>query len=100
MGWLRDEAPGHEGFVVAYVNRDGCDDGSLLVRELLYPSDATGRSDIQAISAGCECGWRSSHRLRTSRSDWHWFPYTAAVSDADEGWACALWSAHVKADAR
>ena len=101
MGYFRDDFPRHEGWVVGYVVREGCDRGSGLFRELLYPADKEDRTDLVVLGAGCECGWRSAHFAPDWRSSPpSWGPYSVLASERDEGCVCALWSEHLADIAR
>lgn len=97
MGWIAE--PGHEGFVVGYVHaaddRDGR--GTVLLRELAAPDDRTVRMDLRAVSAGCECGWRSPVRP-AQFAQWH--PFIVVAPDALGAALCQLWRAHAAADGK
>ena len=53
MGWYDDDHDDHEGFVIAYVPRDGCAPASGLYRELGYPRDDRDQT-VACIAAGCD----------------------------------------------
>jgi hypothetical protein len=109
MGWVREDHPGHEGFPVALVERDGVSPGSLLYRELGYPQDDQPRDDVQVVQAGCECGWRSSYlRVRNVRGPSTplgtverpaWAPFTVIMDERDEDRLCELWNGHLRGGA-
>lgn len=98
MGWFLDDLPEHEGYVKALVFLEGTDPASRCYRELGYPLDKDRRDDIQAIQAGCDCGWRSA-RWRP-RPWWNkdekpgYTPYIAYVSPQDTDQARDLWTKH------
>ncbi|HLF10108.1 MAG TPA: hypothetical protein VJA26_02750 [Gammaproteobacteria bacterium] len=94
MGWIRETSPGHEGFAVALVPRDGCDVASKLYRELDYPTDDVARTDIAAVKAGCECGWRSPN-LPFLRDAAEWYPFCVTLSEHDEERLRRQWVDHV-----
>jgi len=87
-----ESSVGHEVCPVAFVVRDGCDAKSGLLRELQYPGDHGERTDIVVISAGCECGWRST-RFAPRRAP-RWYPYTCILADADDEEIHALAAEH------
>ena len=102
MGWQREGHGAHEGYVVGYVLREGCQSDSRLYRELQYmPMSAVGAIEndnigpgvIQRIGAGCECGWRSSHL--EPRDAVEWMPHIVLASERDEDRAHALWDEHI-----
>lgn len=93
MGWQHEKGPGHEGWIVGLVVREGCDPDSRLFRELAYPTDAGDRTDIVRLAAGCECGWRSPHF--DPREPASWMPHCVIASERDEDRARELWVDHV-----
>lgn len=98
MGFFRDDAPGHEGYPIAFVLRDGCSAGSELFRELQYPRDNTDRSDIERIAAGCDCGWRSPMFRPSALTPPQWGPYSVLASERDEDRIRDLWRRHICQD--
>lgn len=93
MGFCRDDAPGHEGFAVGFVELEP---GSRLFRELAYP-EKTERPVVQ-LSAGCECGWRSSRFLPIQMA--RWSPYIVLAGERDEEMIRRLWLQHVTDEVR
>lgn len=91
MGWCSAHSGEHEGYLVGFVVRDGCRDDDPLLRELEYPRDNCDRTDVRAIAAACECGWRSP-RWRARVVEWS--PYCVWASEADEERGRQLWSEH------
>jgi hypothetical protein len=94
MGWM-SELPGHEGWPVALQR----DEKQGLARDehfrpLSYPLDAEPGLRVDAVQAGCDCGWRSPRRVIPS---WwaKWFPFTVEVPDHIENDLRAEWLAHV-----
>jgi hypothetical protein len=93
MGWFREGAPGHEGYVVGYVIREGCD--ASIVRELAYPEDKDPRADLVWIGAACVCGWRSPYFQDRRSALPSWAPFSVLASEKDEDHAMQLWGAHL-----
>jgi hypothetical protein len=81
MGWLREDYPDHEGYMIGFVLREGCDRGSGLYRELMYPLDATTRR-VELLAAGCDCGWRSPRWSPKKPADWG--PWSVFASEDDD----------------
>lgn len=97
MGIFRDELPGHEGYAIGFVTREGCPPDSGLYRELEYPRDRDPAWPL-LISAGCECGWRSPRWKPLPGTTWS--PFTVDVQDADDARVRRLWAAHADEAAR
>lgn len=103
MGFIPEDLPGHEGYAVAYVARDGIDlrgrEDPGLYRELMYPRDAetVPSTAIYRIGAACECGWRSGYLLPDlfGKPKYpHWYPYSLEVSERDDERVRRLWREH------
>jgi hypothetical protein len=88
MGWFYEEHAAHGGYVVGFVARDGCAADAGLYRELGYPRD-DGTRQVECLSAGCDCGWRSP-RWAPQRPA-RWSPFSVAVC---EPMRCAARPAH------
>ena len=87
MGWLRDGAPDHEGYIV------GLAEPGAPWRELGYPEDRAPRA-IRLFRVACECGWRS--RVYHAPPGAKYTPYSAELYDAHaEHNAMRLWDRHV-----
>lgn len=97
MGWVREEHPDHEGYVIGFVCREGCEQDSGLYRELMYPADDT-RRDVELLAAGCDCGWRSPRWFPSRRKPATWSPWSVAASEDDEERALELWRRHLALD--
>lgn len=93
MGYFRDDRPGHEGYAVGFVVRDGVEPGNELLRELEYPRDNETRH-VVAIAAGCDCGWRSP-RFKP-RPGTTWGPYSVDTRRDDDDRVHKLWSEHAE----
>lgn len=93
MGWLVEDRPGHEGYLVAYVPRARNDLSRL--RELSYPDECG--DEIRRIGVGCECGWRSP--VVVSPFGTTYVPHCVSLPERDEAryeeMAVKLWRRHV-----
>jgi hypothetical protein len=80
MGWVNEYDPGHEGYVIALVERDYIGPEPLFVRstylhELTYWEQ--GDREIPdglrpaAFQVACDCGWRSRRFHAPLRSRYH-----------------------------
>lgn len=108
MGWMNERHPEHEGFTVALVKMPDVDarrptweyaQPLYLVhnddyRELGYPHDADNRS-VDAIQAGCACGWRSERRRIYLPTEAEWSPVIALLSERNEEWIYERWREHI-----
>lgn len=97
MGWFHEGQPGHEGFFVGFVSREGT---TSLWRELGYPDQGT--HTLERLAVGCDCGWRSTHFPPPAIVRASWAPSsvilegsTLAVEQA-EAEARLLWRVHVE----
>lgn len=91
MGWLRDDKPGHEGYVVGLVRSDAG------WRELGGTEDGPDRP-LTYVQVGCDCGWRSS-RLRAPFGT-TWMPSIVCLPrEAHEDRAYAIWDEHMRSAA-
>lgn len=95
MGWLRDDQPDHEGWVVAVVRDDG------RWRELQY---GDVEQEISYVQIGCECGWRSPRLVAPLDTRWSpcmvVFPSWSSI-EPDELYddaAADLWDHHIAVD--
>lgn len=111
MGWCNDDAPGHEGFLVALERIT--ERYSSHYRELRANVDeriGDREIEVRVVQAACECGWRSQ-RLRAPLGT-TWAPSIvmlpkheqdgAAASPTRkpfETMACELWSEHCQSAA-
>lgn len=95
MGWLNESAPGHEGWTIGLqrdVERGLARD--LTFRALAPPADHKPGAHIDAIQAGCDCGWRSE-RIEVRRGEVSWQPFSPAVPGPLEAKLLAAWRVHV-----
>lgn len=62
MGWVNENAPRHEGYLLAV--RAGTNElGSVTFRQLDDDDAKDGPVQVRIVQIGCDCGWRSQ-RLR------------------------------------
>lgn len=67
MGWMNEDAPEHEGWIVM-VLRDGREGGSVsgagigVSYRMPDSDDVLPDSELVRWAAGCECGWRAPLR--------------------------------------
>jgi hypothetical protein len=96
MGWFRDEAPGHERYVVGLVQVGA--DGSPRWRELSRAGgDEKAPAHVERIQVECDCGWRS--RVFETPLRAKWFPYVVELDDeALEDASARVWRRHVDHD--
>jgi hypothetical protein len=88
MGWFRDDAVGHEGYVVAVVA------SGPEFRELRYPHD-TASQPVRVIQVACSCGWRSQ-RLEAPPGT-RYEPFVVEFTREDDREAMAeVWDSHAK----
>jgi len=78
---------GHEGSALASVK-----DRSGLSRELTYPADDVKRSDLSAVQAVCECGWRSPY---FSAPGAEYIPFMVVLPPHSKAKAETLWQEHI-----
>lgn len=105
MGWVNDEAPSCEGYVVGMVpielpnERSGA--CSVLPRfqsEEAWPLRELDRRDEHAVlnvglvRVACTCGWRS--RVLRARAEFH--PSVTWLPDRQEDAAAEIWQEHIK----
>lgn len=89
MGWFSDDAPDHEGYPVALVERDGPMRGLHFAE--LHSGDAAA-TGITTIQAACECGWRSERITLREPVEWDGIVYGPEhVRDR----AARLWHEHI-----
>lgn len=98
MGWQISEewGRGHEGWLAGFVHKENA---PSLLRELGYPDDSRERTDVCALAAACECGWRSPHfrpRYTIGGPICEWSPFIVHAAASDEDKARLLWAAHVQ----
>jgi len=116
MGWQLEGVVSHEGYVVAYVNRDwvpapvkGCPivggwpvvvvpsrAGGFPLRELgSRVEDGESRIEgLTLVAAGCDCGWRST-RVQLAQA-MAWSPARMERVEAVEAALHAAWVEHVE----
>jgi hypothetical protein len=90
MGWLHDDFPDHEGYLVGVVA------SGHGYRELGAPSDREARLGVDALQVGCECGWRS--RRYHAPLGTRWFPFMVELPknrEKLEDAARAVWIEHL-----
>lgn len=94
MGWFDESHPGHEGYLVGFVQVGG------LWRELGYVAgDDKPIKPIARIAVGCDCGWRSTHLQAPYGTAWH--PYSVGPDYEHErfrnsGMALKLWEEEIE----
>lgn len=98
MGWFRDGAPGHEGYLVGLVEHETAVSRTVW-RELGRSwGDETDRR-IERFQVACECGWRSRvfHTPKYGvQKPAEWYPYIVELHDSEiEDEAGRLWGRHV-----
>lgn len=105
MGWIREDAPGHEGFVVGLVRIDYRTGEEVahetgFWRELRGPHDDQPRAygSIRAIQVACDCGWRSARIDAPYRTTYH--PFAVDVPEDVERRLCDEWIEHAVAHTR
>ena len=80
-----------EGFIVGLVEVVK----RLRWRELgQHGGDEGDRSSVDAVQAGCECGWRSRRFLTRYRRDVSYMPYCVFVPEVLEEQLAKLWQSH------
>ena len=96
MGWLNDNAPGHEGWLVALVR----DEEHGLARNDYFRElelcDTRTRF-VSTMQVGCDCGWRSPRMAAPLGAEWH--PFILYVDDATEERCRGLWREHLMLEA-
>jgi hypothetical protein len=95
MGWMNVDHPEHEGWAVALQKDERSEfarDGYF--RELGYPKDDKDNIRVDAVQAGCDCGWRSA-RFKVLPGDVEWMPFVALCSPTIEERIHTLWRAHI-----
>lgn len=104
MGWQHEEhGLEHEGYLIGLVD----DGGRGLFRELTLRHDGNIQDAIQLehVSVGCDCGWRSSRMRAPSGTEWTpcqvWLAQGRddSIAEGYEESARKIWLAHV-ADVR
>lgn len=94
MGWIHEDSPGHEGYVVGLVPevRPG---GYARWHELGYPGDEYPQPvRVRVIQIGCDCGWRSQRFVAPAGAEWH--PFRVSLNDkVVEADAESLWLQHI-----
>jgi hypothetical protein len=92
MGWISEEPPGHEGYIVGLVEEQP---GGRW-REL-RGEDPECR--VQRMKVGCDCGWRS--RVFHAGLGARWHPSSTELrNDRLEREAQAVWQDHLTDEAR
>jgi hypothetical protein len=95
MGWLHDEHPGHEGYVVGLVEEDKSQGRWRELRE----GDKDKGARVERIKVACDCGWRSRVFHAGLRADW-WPNIVELHDERLEIAARAVWTAHLEEEAR
>lgn len=100
MGWIHEDKPGHEGYVVA-VDRDP--ERAYWHEHGYFPSLACGAwrgedGPVTTVQVACECGWRSSRYAAPSGT--RFFPHTVVFAEhyeeAAEAAAVEIWREHIR----
>lgn len=91
MGIFREGVTGHEGYAVGFVTKDGFPKSAHQLRELSYPTD-DGARDVEMVSAGCDCGWRSPRWPPAAAT--RWTPYIVLTAPDDDERVHELWYQH------
>lgn len=109
MGWINEDAPQHEGYLVALVlEEERSADGLHVMRTrwrelsgLVHDEETARRYDgarISTVQVGCDCGWRSMRMHAPLGTTWRphsvWLP--AAAEEPFEALALELWTGHVR----
>lgn len=110
MGWINEDAPEHEGYLVAVVREEErTADGLHVMRSrwrelsgLVHDEETARRYDgarINVVQVACDCGWRSMRMQAPNGTTWR--PHCVGLPRDDEeafeeGLAHELWSAHVR----
>jgi hypothetical protein len=94
MGWIHEDHPGHEGYVVGLSTR-----GGGVYRELGYAYSDTRPvpQTVEYVCVGCDCGWRSP-RLQAPTGT-RYEPFCVTLSEAAEERARHLWKEHIEMEA-
>lgn len=100
MGIQRDGFYDHEGYPVAYIEREGCGKGSGIFTELGYPDMREYPPEaIVRIGAACSCGWRSQvFRPRIGEKPAEWMPHIVLLCHYDDELVHQLWDRHIAND--
>lgn len=108
MGWFRDEAPGHEGYLIAVVRVTAENADGIVLRSwyreltgLVRDAEAQRMYDgarISIVQVACECGWRSMRLQAPAGTTWRPLSVRLPAYDEEafEDFAAGLWSAHVR----
>lgn len=96
MGWYRDTAPGHEGYLIGIEKIDDThrwrELGNQYDRERAWREKGIKLTHVQVA---CECGWRSPRFLAPLGTEWH--PSTVELPGWDERTeeqAAGIWGKH------
>lgn len=91
MGWNHEDAPSHEGYVVATVERV---DERGRVREGFWREVTSDekRVGVTHLQAGCDCGWRSPRFEVWPGVECDGYVYCA---EHDRDRARSLWDEHI-----
>jgi hypothetical protein len=94
MGWLHEEHPGHEGYIIGLIEEAGADGRWRELR----PADLAAASGVERIKVACDCGWRS--RVFHAGSRAQWFPNVVELHDERlEDAARSVWTKHLQDEA-
>jgi hypothetical protein len=94
MGIQHPDHPGHEGYIVGFVTREGVQRDSGIYRELGYPEKE--ERVVEMVAAACDCGWRSPRWRPSARTTYS--PYSINDSEADHERMYQLWDRHLQLD--
>lgn len=96
MGWVNEDAPEHEGYVVGLVEEETV--GTYVrLRELAYPKDEYRLSQVGYFQSACECGWRSRRFVAPVKAECS--PFRLELGDpAMEEEARQLWRGHCESE--
>lgn len=113
MGWINEDAPQHEGYLVALVlEEERSADGLHVMRSrwrelsgLVHDEETARRYDgarITTVQVACDCGWRSMRLSAPLGTTWrpHIVLLPALDEEAFEALAHELWDAHLREHGR
>jgi hypothetical protein len=89
MGWINDDAPHHEGYLVGLRE----DDWRYIELGTNDPEQA-----VKVVQVGCDCGWRSP-RLDAPNGTKFW-PSIVVAPENFEDFALSLWKEHIETEAQ
>jgi hypothetical protein len=95
MGWLYldcDPHGVHEGYIV------GLKGSKNHFWKEMYFNDGHEEQLLDAVQAGCDCGWRSRRLMAPHGA--RWVPNSVMAPEQFEDEVRKLWAAHVEEEAR